>query len=59
MESTIIPFSALELALASRNKNVSKEEALKEMKECMGFSLEEISECQIMKDYLNSLNNND
>lgn len=57
MKSTVIPFSALELSLASQSKNASKDEALKEMKNCMGFSLEEISECKMMKDYLNSLKN--
>ena len=52
MESTMIPFSALEISLASQNKNVSRTEAIKEIKACMGFSLNEVDECQIMKAYL-------
>ncbi len=52
MESTMIPFSALEISLASRDKNVSKETAMREMQEELGFSLEEVKECQIMKDFL-------
>lgn len=53
MRSTMIPFSAIELSLASRNKNLSKEQAIKEMKETMGFALDPIEECKIMTDYLN------
>ena len=53
MRSTMIPFSALEIALASRNKNLSREEALAELNTSLGFSLEEIPECYIMKEYFN------
>jgi hypothetical protein len=53
-KSTMIPFSAIEIALASKARNISKSEALKEIKESMGFALEEVPECQIMKDYLNA-----
>ena len=52
MRSTIIPFSALEMSLASQKKHISKENAIKELKEAMGFSLKEVPECKIMKDYL-------
>ncbi|MCM1533968.1 MAG: hypothetical protein NC099_04875 [Corallococcus sp.] len=52
MESDMIPFSALELSLASRDGNVSREDALQEMKEAMGFCIDEIAECEIMKEYL-------
>lgn len=52
MESTLIPFSALEISLASSSKNITKEEAIKEIKESLGFSLKEIPECGIMKSYL-------
>ncbi|MCM1194815.1 MAG: hypothetical protein NC332_02655 [Firmicutes bacterium] len=48
----MIPFSALELSLASRDGNVSREDALQEMKEAMGFCIDEIAECEIMKEYL-------
>lgn len=52
MRSDMIPFSAIEISLASRDKAISREEALKEMKSALGFSLEEIPECAIMKEYI-------
>ena len=52
MRSTMIPFSALEISIASRNKNLSREEALAELNVSLGFSLDEIPECAIMKEYL-------
>lgn len=52
MRSTMIPFSALELSLASQHKNLSKEDAIHEMNETMGFSLTEVPECKIMREYL-------
>ncbi|MBQ8849002.1 MAG: hypothetical protein IJ011_01560 [Clostridia bacterium] len=52
MESTMIPFSALEIAIASRNRNLSREDALAELNASLGFSLDEIPECSIMKEYL-------
>lgn len=51
MRSSMIPFSALEIAIASQNKNLSREEAIAEMKNALGFSLEEIPECAIMREY--------
>ena len=54
MKSTIIPFSALEIAIASRNQNLSRENALTELKETLGFSLKEIPECEIMKEFFKS-----
>ncbi len=51
MRSTMIPFSALEIAIASRNKNLSREEALLELNESLGFSLDKIPECAIMTEY--------
>lgn len=51
MRSTMIPFSALEIAIASRNNNLSHEEALEELKKFLGFSLDEIPECAIMRRY--------
>ena len=51
MRSDMIPFSALEISLASRDKNLTKEEALRELKEELGFSLTELPECAIMKEY--------
>ena len=52
MRSNMIPFSALEIAIASRNKNLSREEAMAEIRSSLGFSLDEITECKIMRDYL-------
>ena len=52
MQSTMIPFSALEISIASKNKNLSKDEALAEIKNSLGFSLDEIPECKIMKGYI-------
>ncbi len=51
MRSTMIPFSALEIAIASRSNNLSREEALAELKASLGFSLDEIPECAIMREY--------
>ncbi len=53
MESSMIPFSALEISLASRDKNLSKDAAMNELNEELGFSLDEIPECKIMKEYFN------
>ena len=52
MRSTMIPFSALEISIASKNKNLSRQDALAELKASLGFSLEEIPECAIMREYL-------
>ncbi len=54
MRSTMIPFSALEIAIASRSSNLSREEALAEFKTSLGFSLEEVPECAIMREYFQS-----
>ena len=51
MQTTMIPFSALEIAIASRSNNLSREEALGELKKSLGFSLDEIPECAIMREY--------
>lgn len=51
MESEMIPFSALEISIAGRNRNLTREEALAELKTSLGFSLEEIPECSVMKEY--------
>lgn len=52
MESTMIPFSALEIAIASRSNNLTRDQALAELRTSLGFSPEEIPECAIMKEYL-------
>ncbi len=52
MKSSLIPFSAIEMAIASQNKCLSKEDAIKEIKNSLGFSLEEIPECRIMKEFI-------
>ena len=48
----MIPFSALEMSLATRDKALTKEQAISELNSALGFSLEEISECAIMKEYI-------
>lgn len=52
MQSQMIPFSALEISLASRDKTLSREDAIAELNNTLGFSLEEIPECAIMKEYI-------
>lgn len=52
MRSRMIPFSSIEMAIASRKECLTKEEAINEIEISLGFSLEEIPECQIMKGYL-------
>ena len=52
MESTMIPFSALEIAIASRSNNLTRDQALAELRTSLGFTPEEIPECAIMKEYL-------
>ena len=52
MESTMIPFSAIEISLASAHKNITREQAIYEIENTLGFSLEEIAECEIMKEFL-------
>ena len=51
MESTMIPFSALEIAIASRSNNLSRSDALAELNTSLGFSLDEPEECEIMREY--------
>lgn len=51
MKSDMIPFSALEIALASRDRALSRAEAIAELNASLGFGLDEIPECAIMKEY--------
>ena len=48
-ESTLIPFSALEISLASRRCGRSREETMEEMRTSLGFSLDELPECALMR----------
>lgn len=50
--SKMIPFSAIEMALASRNQCRSREEILKEAELHLGFSLDEPCECAVMLKFL-------
>ncbi|MDE6758001.1 MAG: hypothetical protein K2J89_01825 [Clostridia bacterium] len=52
MESNMIPFSALEISLASRDKAITREEAIAELNSALGFSLDEPPECAITKEYI-------
>lgn len=54
--SKMIPFSALEISLASRNSERSREDIISEMQDSLGFSLEKLPECEIMKDFLRGEN---
>ena len=51
-KSKMIPFSALEFSLASKKCGRTKDEMLYEMEHLLGFSLEEIPECDIMQQFL-------
>ncbi|MGN0812577.1 MAG: hypothetical protein ACI4MQ_03605 [Candidatus Coproplasma sp.] len=51
MKSSMIPFSALEISIASGKNNLSRKQAIEEMNTSLGFSLEELPECAIMKGY--------
>lgn len=51
-KSRLIPFSAIEISLASRRCGKSREEIISEMKDVLGFSLQEIPECRIMQEFL-------
>lgn len=55
MQSTLIPFSALEIALANAQGLISKQEALHEIEQA-GFSLELVKACHIMHQYLEGAN---
>lgn len=52
MKSTLIPFSAIEISLASRDKNITRDKAVYEIENTLGFSLEEVPECEIMREFL-------
>ena len=49
----MIPFSALEISLATRDKAITREDAIAELNSTLGFSLDEPPECMIMKEYIN------
>lgn len=51
MESSMIPFSALEISLASRDGSISRVDALAELRQSLGFSLEEVEDCATMRAY--------
>ncbi len=50
--SKMIPFSALEFSLASRRCGRTKEETMYELEHLLGFSMEEIPECAVMRSFL-------
>jgi len=50
--STMIPFSALELSLASRGRSLSRADAIRELEQNLGFSLTEVPACSIMREAL-------
>lgn len=52
-QSKTIPFSALEISLSSKNCGRTREETITEMKNSLGFTLEELPECRFIHEYLN------
>ncbi len=50
--SKMIPFSAIEMSLASRHCGRSKEETLYEMEYLLGFTTDPLLDCAMMRDYL-------
>lgn len=52
MQSDMIPFSALEISIASRNGNATRDDAVKEMRTALGLTLDEPPECAIMRGYI-------
>lgn len=50
--SKMIPFSAIEISLASRRCGRTREEMLYEMETLLGFTLEPLPECGLMREYL-------
>lgn len=52
-ESTMIPFSSIEIALASRKCGRSREESVCEMENLLGVSLDPPTECAIMRGFIN------
>lgn len=49
-QSKMIPFSAIEISLASRNCGRTREEMLYEVDNLLGFSLGSLPECAVMRD---------
>lgn len=52
MKSTMIPFSAIEMSLATRDKNITREQAVYEIENTLGFTLDGVPECEIMREFL-------
>ena len=50
-KSRMIPFSAIEISLASRNCGRTREQMIYEMKEVLGFTKEPPCECALMEEY--------
>ena len=52
MQSTMMPFSALELSIACSKGSISREQAMTELEGSLGFSLPEVAECSVMREYI-------
>lgn len=48
----MIPFSAIEISLATRKRNLTREKAIREIENSLGFSLDEIPEYRKMCEFL-------
>ena len=51
-KSQMIPFSAIEISLATRKRNLTREEATYEIENLLGFSLDEIPEYRQMCEFV-------
>ncbi|TVP94198.1 MAG: hypothetical protein EA374_07195 [Acholeplasmatales bacterium] len=56
MKSQMIPFSAIELSVASQARHTDKDQAMTEIRKHLGFCLEGVPECRFMHDYLEGEN---
>ena len=50
-KSRMIPFSALEISIASRSCGRTREEIIYEMETALGFTLDALPECELMRRY--------
>ncbi len=59
MTSTMIPFSALEIALASSTMNLSREEAIQETKKHLGLTIDQRTGCLLMDELIKEIKRHD
>ncbi len=54
MKSRVIPFSAIEISLATRDRSLPRDEAISEIRAHLGFTLGDVPECALMYRYVGS-----